>query len=260
MHGVAGTQEYLLRAAKHLDQRRSIITLFVGAAMIHFDGVGKRYTTGVVALESVSVHIAAGEFVFLVGPTGSGKSTFLRLVQRIERPTTGRVIVDGTDVGALPLAKVPYLRRRLGVVFQEFKLLVDRSVADNVAFALRVIDTDPVEIGPRVHWALETVGLASRADDTPARLSGGEQQRVCLARAIVNGPRVLLADEPTGNLDPEAAWEIMHLLSAINLRGTTVVVTTHNPTLVDVLRRRVIELHAGRVVRDESRGLYQTAL
>ncbi len=228
--------------------------------MIHFDGVGKRYSTGVVALRDVSVSIPPGEFVFLVGPTGSGKSTFLKLIQRIEQPSTGRVVLDGRDVGALPSAEIPYLRRRLGVVFQEFKLLPDRSVADNVAFALRVTDVDPVEIAPRVQWALETVGLATRASDVPARLSGGEQQRVCLARAIVNRPRVLLADEPTGNLDPEAAWEIMHLLSAINLRGTTVLVTTHNSTLVDVLRRRVIALHAGRVVRDESRGLYQTAI
>lgn len=227
--------------------------------MIHFDGVGKRYATGVVALQNVTVGIEAGEFVFLVGPTGSGKSTFLKLIQRIEQPTTGRVVVDGADVGALPAVRVPYLRRRLGVVFQEFKLLQDRTVTDNVAFALRVTDSDPVEIRPRVQWALEIVGLAGRGPDLPARLSGGEQQRVCLARAIVTRPRVLLADEPTGNLDPEAAWEIMHLLSAINLRGTTVVVTTHNPTLVDVLRRRVIELHAGRVIRDESRGLYQTA-
>ncbi len=228
--------------------------------MIHFDGVGKRYSTGVVALRDVSVSIPPGEFVFLVGPTGSGKSTFLKLIQRIEQPSTGRVVLDGRDVGSLPPAEIPHLRRRLGVVFQEFKLLPDRSVADNVAFALRVTDVDPVEIAPRVQWALETVGLATRASDVPARLSGGEQQRVCLARAIVNRPRVLLADEPTGNLDPEAAWEIMHLLSAINLRGTTVLVTTHNSTLVDVLRRRVVALHAGRVVRDESRGLYQAAI
>jgi len=227
--------------------------------MIHFDGVGKRFGTGVVALQDVTVRIDPGEFVFLVGPTGSGKSTFLELIQRIERPTAGRITVDGTDVSALPSAQVPFLRRRLGVVFQEFKLLPDRSVFENVAFALRVTETDPVEIGPRVQWALDTVGMASRAGDLPARLSGGEQQRVGIARAIVTRPRVVLADEPTGNLDPEAAWEIMHLLSAINLRGTTVLVTTHNHTLVDILRRRVIELHAGRVVRDEARGLYQTA-
>jgi cell division transport system ATP-binding protein len=227
--------------------------------MILFDGVGKRYAAGVVGLHDVSVRIEPGEFVFLVGPTGSGKSTFLKLIQRIEQPTTGRVVVDGTDVGALSAAQVPLLRRRLGAVFQDFKLLPDRTVAENVAFALRVTGVDAAELRPRVSWALDTVGLAQRADDLPARLSGGEQQRVGIARAIVTRPRVVLADEPTGNLDPEAAWEIMHLLSAINLRGTTMVVTTHNPTLVDVLRRRVIELHAGRVVRDESRGLYQTA-
>lgn len=227
--------------------------------MIHFDGVGKRYPTGVAALSQVSVRIDPGEFVFLVGPTGSGKSTFLKLVQAIERPTAGRVVVDGDDIGTLPTAAVPRLRRRLGVVFQEFKLLPDRTVADNVAFALRVTGADPAEIGPRVQWALETVGMAGRAGDLPVRLSGGEQQRVCLARAIVTRPRVLLADEPTGNLDPEAAWEIVQLLARINLRGTTVLVSTHNPTLVDILRRRVIELCAGRVVRDEARGLYQSA-
>lgn len=227
--------------------------------MINLDRVGKRYATGVVALQDVSLRIERGEFVFLVGPTGSGKSTVLKLIQRIERPTSGRVEVDGLDLCSLPDSQVPLLRRRLGVVFQEFKLLPDRSVADNVGFALRVTETHPAEIAPRVRWALETVGMAHRADDQPQRLSGGEQQRVCLARAIVTWPQVVLADEPTGNLDPEAAWEIMQLLNVINLRGTTVVVTTHNSMLVDVLRRRVIELHAGRVMRDESRGLYQTA-
>ncbi len=225
--------------------------------MIHFDGVEKRYPSGVLALQGVSLHIEPGEFVFLVGPTGSGKSTILRLVQCIERPTAGCVTVDGTDVGTLPPSQVPLLRRRLGVVFQEFKLLPDRSVADNVAFALRVTDVEPAEVVPRVRWALETVGMAHRANDPPARLSGGEQQRVCLARAVVTRPRIVLADEPTGNLDPDAAWQIVHLLGTINLRGTTVVMSTHNPTLVDVLRRRVIALHAGRIVRDETRGLYQ---
>ncbi len=227
--------------------------------MVQFDGVGKRYSSGVIALQDVTVHIAAGEFVFLVGPTGSGKSTFLKLIQRVERPTTGRVVVDGVDVGALAAAEVPYFRRRLGVVFQEFKLLPGRTVAGNVAFALEVTGADPLEITPRVHWALEVVGLADRAHALPASLSGGEQQRAAIARAIVNRPRVLLADEPTGNLDPEAAWEIMHLLSEINRRGTTVIVTTHNPTLVDILRRRVVELRGGRVVRDEHRGLYAPA-
>jgi cell division transport system ATP-binding protein len=227
--------------------------------MIQFDDVVARYATGVVALQHVTLGIEPGEFVFLVGPTGSGKSTFLKLIQRIERPSAGRVIVDGTDVGALPATEIPALRRRLGVVFQEFKLLPDRTVADNVAFALRVTGTDPLEIAPRVQWALEVAGLEDRARELPARLSGGEQQRVGVARAIVNRPSLLLADEPTGNLDPEAAWETMHLLSAVNHRGTTVVVTTHNPTLVDILRRRVVALHEGRVVRDEHRGLYTAA-
>ncbi len=227
--------------------------------MIDFHGVGKRYATGVVALEDVTLRIEPGEFAFLVGPTGSGKSTFLKLIQRIERPTAGRVVVDGADLGSLPASGVPHLRRRLGVVFQEFKLLPDRSVADNVAFPLRVTGVDAVEVAPRVQWALEVVGLDGRARESPDKLSGGEQQRVGLARAIVNQPHIVLADEPTGNLDPEAAWEIMQLLSSINLRGTTVVVTTHNPTLVDILRRRVIALRAGRVVRDEHRGLYDAA-
>lgn len=227
--------------------------------MILFDRVRKQYAPGVTALHDVSLRIDRGEFVFLVGPTGSGKSTILKLIQRIETPTGGRVVVDGSDLIALPAAQVPHLRRRLGVVFQEFKLLSDRTVFENVAFALRVIGTDPLEIAPRVQWALDVVGLADRCRDLPATLSGGEQQRVAIARAIVNRPVVLLADEPTGNLDPAAAWDIMHLLSSINVRGTTVLVTTHNPTIVDVLRQRVIALEAGRVIRDESRGLYTTA-
>jgi len=227
--------------------------------MILFDDVGKRYSPGVVALKGVTLHIDPGEFVFLVGPTGSGKSTILKLIQRIELASTGRVVVDGVDLGTLAPGEVPVHRRRLGVVFQEFKLLADRTVSENVAFALRVIRADPLEIPARVQWALEIVGLADRSRDLPAKLSGGEQQRVAIARAIVNRPLVLLADEPTGNLDPTAAWDIMHVLSSINLRGTTVLVTTHNPTIVDVLRQRVIALEGGRIVRDESRGLYTVA-
>jgi len=227
--------------------------------MIDFYSVGKQYMTGVVALEDITLRIERGEFAFLVGPTGSGKSTFLKLVQRIERPTSGRVVVDGDDLDALPAGLVPHLRRRLGVVFQDFRLLADRTVAENVAFPLRVTGVPLIEIPPRVQWALEVVGLDERAGDLPAKLSGGEQQRVGVARAIVNKPHIVLADEPTGNLDPAAAWDIMQLLSAVNQRGTTVVVTTHNPTLVDILRRRVIALRAGRVVRDERRGLYNSA-
>lgn len=227
--------------------------------MIQFHQVGKRYTTGVVALEDITLRIEPSEFTFLVGPTGSGKSTLLKLIQRIECPTTGQVVVDGIDVGVLPAGGVPDLRRRLGVVFQEFRLLVDRTVAENVAFPLRVTGVPAEEVTPRVQWALEVVGLSERGGDLPARLSGGEQQRVGVARAIVNRPHIVLADEPTGNLDPAAAWEIMQLLSVINRRGTTVVVTTHNPTMVDILRRRVIALKCGRVVRDERRGLYEIA-
>ena len=227
--------------------------------MILFDDVGKRYSPGVVALQVVTLHIDPGEFVFLVGPTGSGKSTILKLIQRIELASTGRVVVDGVDLSTLAAGEVPLHRRRLGVVFQEFKLLADRMVSENVAFALRVIRADPLEIPARVQWALEIVGLADRSRDFPAKLSGGEQQRVAIARAIVNRPLVLLADEPTGNLDPTAAWDIMRVLSSINLRGTTVLVTTHNPTIVDVLRQRVIALEGGRIVRDESRGLYTVA-
>lgn len=227
--------------------------------MILFDDVGKRYSPGVVALQDITFHIEPGEFVFLVGPTGSGKSTILKLIQRIELASTGHVVVDGVDLSTLATGEVPLHRRRLGVVFQEFKLLTDRTVFENVAFALRVIRADPLEIPARVEWALEIVGLADRSRDLPVRLSGGEQQRVAIARAIVNRPLVLLADEPTGNLDPAAAWDIMHVLSSINLRGTTVLVTTHNPTIVDVLRQRVIALEGGRIVRDESRGLYTVA-
>jgi cell division transport system ATP-binding protein len=224
--------------------------------MILFEDVGKRYSTGVVALQDVSLRIEPGEFVFLVGPTGSGKSTILKLIQRVELATAGRVVVDGTDVGRLSAAEVPLHRRRLGVVFQEFKLLSDRTVFENVAFALRVIGADPLEIPARVQWALDVVGMAERGQELPATLSGGEQQRVAIARAIVNRPLVVLADEPTGNLDPTTAWEVIHVLSSINLRGTTVLVTTHNPTIVDVLRQRVIALEGGRIVRDESRGVY----
>lgn len=227
--------------------------------MILFEDVGMRYSTGVAALKDVTFHIDPGEFVFLVGPTGSGKSTILKLIQRIELASRGRVIVEGVDVGRLSAGEVPLHRRRLGVVFQEFKLLSDRTVFENVAFALRVIRADPLEIPARVQWALDIVGMADRGRELPATLSGGEQQRVAIARAIVNRPVMVLADEPTGNLDPAAAWEIMHVLSSINLRGTTVLVTTHNPTIVDVLRQRVIALEGGRIVRDESRGLYTAA-
>jgi len=224
--------------------------------MVQLDDVTKVFPNGVVALRHVSLRIEPGEFVFVVGPTGTGKSTLLRLVYRDELPTSGRVVVYRRDISRLRSRGVALLRRRLGVVFQDFKLLPARTAYDNVAFALRVIGTPSQEIRPRALRALALVGLEDRANAMPVELSGGEQQRVSIARAIVNDPPLLLADEPTGNLDPGSSWEIIQLLSQINTRGTTVIVTTHNKTIVDVLRRRVIQLAGGQVVRDQIHGLY----
>ncbi|MCL6499597.1 MAG: cell division ATP-binding protein FtsE [Firmicutes bacterium] len=220
------------------------------------EGVYKVYPGGRVALRDVSLSVDEGEFVFLVGPTGAGKSTLLRLLYRDELPTRGRVRVAGWDVHRLRPGQVPFLRRHLGVVFQDFKLLADRTVYENVAFALRAVGTPPAWIPARVRAALELVGLWERADAFPRQLSGGEQQRASIARALANQPRILLADEPTGNLDPDTSWDIVKLLSRINLRGTTVVMTTHNKTVVDILRRRVVELQEGQVVLDEVWGRY----
>ncbi len=224
--------------------------------LIELAGVHKVYPGGRVALQDVSLSVEEGEFVFLVGPTGAGKSTLLRLLYRDEVPTRGRVHVAGWEVHRMRPGQVPLLRRQLGVVFQDFKLLPDRTVYENVAFALRAVGTPPEWIPGRVRAALELVGLENRADAFPRQLSGGEQQRASIARALANRPRLLLADEPTGNLDPDTSWEIVTLLSRINLRGTTVVMTTHNKTVVDILRRRVVELQDGRVVRDEVWGRY----
>jgi cell division transport system ATP-binding protein len=225
-------------------------------ARVVLQQVTKVYPNGIAALRGVSLSIEPGEFVFLVGASGAGKSTLLRLLYRAEVPTEGSVWVDGVEVNRLRPREVPGLRRRIGVVFQDFKLLRDRTVAENVGFALRVTGTPPEWIPPRIRWALETVGLEDRADAFPHELSGGEQQRVAIARAIALRPGLLLADEPTGNLDPETSWEIMRLLVRIHLHGTTVVMATHNRLLVDILRRRVVELCEGRVVRDEVWGEY----
>ncbi len=225
-------------------------------ALIELEGVSKVYPNGRVALRDLCLSIEEGEFVFVVGPTGTGKSTLLRLLYREEVPTRGRVHVAGFEVHRLRSSAVPHLRRQLGVVFQDFKLLPDRTVYENVAFALRAVGTPPEWVRGRVLESLERVGLADRAEAFPHELSGGEQQRVSIARAIANRPRILLADEPTGNLDPDTSWEIVTLLSRINLRGTTVVMATHNRTVVDVLRRRVVEMNDGRIVRDEVQGRY----
>ena len=224
--------------------------------MVRFQDVSKFHSNGVVALRDVSLSVEPGEFVFIVGPTGTGKSTLLKLVYREETPSAGTVYVTGRDVGRLRHPGIAGLRRALGVVFQDFKLLPARTVFENVAFALRVTGAPREEIRSRVTRALDLVCLADRAAAMPAELSGGEQQRVSIARAIVNDPPLLLADEPTGNLDPNSSWEIMQVLSRVNLQGTTVIMTTHNKMIVDILRRRVVQLAAGSIVRDEARGLY----
>lgn len=208
------------------------------------------------ALDDVSVDIEKGEFVFLVGASGSGKSTFLRLVLREEKPTAGNVWVGGKDLTRLSSWKVPTLRRQIGCVFQDFRLLPNRTVAGNVAFALEVIGTSEKEIESIIPNVLELVGLEGKEDRYPNEISGGEQQRVAIARAFVNKPAVLIADEPTGNLDPETSIGIMKLLDRINKIGTTVVMATHDVAIVDQMRKRVIEIDTGKVVRDQSRGVY----
>ena len=225
--------------------------------MIRFDKVSKTYPGQKrPALESLDLEIAKGEFVFLVGSSGSGKSTFLRLVLRETRPSTGRVHVAGKEINRLSGWKVPKLRRQVGTVFQDFRLLPNKTVHENVAFALQVIGKSRADIDALVPETLEMVGLEGKAHRMPDELSGGEQQRVAIARAFVNRPMILIADEPTGNLDPTTSVGIMKLLDRINRTGTTVVMATHDSSIVDQMRKRVIELDDGRIVRDEARGIY----
>ena len=227
--------------------------------MIRFDSVSKSYPGATrPALNDVTLEIGKGEFVFLVGASGSGKSSLLRLILKEERPTSGQVHVLGQKLAALPSRKVPYFRRNLGVVFQDFRLLPNKSVHDNVAFTLQVIGKSRGFIQEAVPDALKTVGLAGKANRMPHELSGGEQQRVAIARAVVNRPAILLADEPTGNLDPATSQGIMALLERINLGGTTVVMATHEAGIVDRMQRRVVELMSGHIVRDEREGGYVT--
>ncbi len=225
--------------------------------MIKLENVSKVYKNDNAALRDASVEILKGEFVFLVGPSGSGKSTFIRLLNRQEVATTGSVWVAGKDIGTLPSWKVPHLRRNIGYVFQDYKLLQNKTVAENVAFALEAIGRPRQTIKTQVPAILELVGLGHKAKARPNELSGGEQQRVSIARAFVNRPLILLADEPTGNLDPATTVGIMKLLDRINRTGTTVVMATHDRGIVDVMRRRVIELDNGLIVRDQSRGVYE---
>lgn len=225
--------------------------------MIRFENVTKVYPkTDRPALDNVSIDIEKGEFVFLVGLSGSGKSTFLRLVLREEKPTSGKIHVAGKDLGTLSNWKVPELRRQVGTVFQDFRLLPNKTVAENVAFTLHVLGYSKKEIAREVPEVLELVGLEDKADRKPGELSGGEQQRVAIARAYVSNPAILIADEPTGNLDPATSVGIMKLLDRINREGTTVVMATHDAGIVDQMRKRVIELDKGQVIRDQARGVY----
>ena len=224
--------------------------------MIRFENVSKTYKNGTPALTNISLDIEKGEFVFLVGASGSGKTTFLRLLLREELADQGRILEAGRDIGTLPRWRVPYLRRNIGCVFQDFRLLPNKTVFENVAFALEVIGRPRSTVENQVPQILDLVGLGAKSKNLPGELSGGEQQRVAVARAFVNRPLILLADEPTGNLDPVNSESIMALLERINRTGTTVVMATHDKALVDRMRRRVIELDRGEMIRDQVRGVY----
>jgi cell division transport system ATP-binding protein len=225
--------------------------------MIKLDNVSKVYNGEVVALRDATFEVQKGEFVFLVGPSGSGKSTLLRLINKQEDPEHGTVWVAGKSINDLPGYKVPYLRRNIGTVFQDYKLLANKTVFENVAFALEVIGRPKHVIRQQVPAILELVGLAGKQERFPHQLSGGEQQRVSIARAFVNRPLILIADEPTGNLDPTTSEGIMRLLDRINKTGTTVVMATHDQRMVNMMRRRVIELDRGTIIRDQARGVYE---
>ncbi|HEX3029359.1 MAG TPA: cell division ATP-binding protein FtsE [Clostridia bacterium] len=225
--------------------------------MIEFRNVTKKYANGTVAVRNADIKIAKGDFVFLVGPSGSGKSTLIKLLLKEEDATEGEVFVNGYQVTSMSRKEVPYLRRSLGVVFQDFRLLPNKTVYENVAFAMQITEALPKEIRRQVPMALALVGLSRKANAYPNQLSGGEQQRVVLARALVNNPALLIADEPTGNLDPENSWEIMKLLTEINHRGTTVIVATHEKSIVDAMKKRVIAIDKGVIVRDQQKGLYE---
>jgi cell division transport system ATP-binding protein len=224
--------------------------------MIRIKNVTKTYPNGYVALDNVNLHISRNEFVYLVGQSGAGKSTLLNMLYKAETPSAGDIYIDNIPLSTISAKQIPFLRRSIGVIFQDYKLLPKRTVYENVAFALRVMHFSRARIRRQVTQVLELVGLQQKMYNMPSELSGGEQQRICIARAIVNNPPVLLADEPTGSLDPETSWEIMQLLSKINSRQTTVVVATHNKSIVDDIRKRVIQMENGHIVRDEQLGMY----
>jgi cell division transport system ATP-binding protein len=227
-----------------------------GDEMIEMIDVWKTYPNGTNALEGVSVRIVKGEFVYVVGPSGAGKSTFIKLMYRQVNPTQGQIFIKGHNVSTLRERQIPKLRRNIGVVFQDYKLLQKKTVFENVAFALEVVEAPRKIIKPKVMELLDLVKLKHKAKSYPTELSGGEQQRVSIARALVNTPSLVIADEPTGNLDPDTSWEIMRIFEEINHRGTTVVMATHNKEIVNTMRKRVIAIERGRIARDQARGDY----
>ncbi len=226
--------------------------------MIEFTNVTKKYNKNI-GIENVSVHIKPGEFVFLVGPSGAGKSTFIKLIMKEINPTSGSIKVRGKEITNMPNREIPQLRRKIGMVFQDFRLLPKKTVYENVAFAMEVIHRTPRSIRRHVPQALELVGISDKVNRYPDELSAGEQQRVAIARAIINNPRVLIADEPTGNLDPDTAWEIMQLLEEINKKGTTIVMVTHSKDIVDRMKKRVIAIEEGHITRDDI-GVYESSV
>jgi cell division transport system ATP-binding protein len=222
--------------------------------MIEFQNVSKKYDNGVMALDNVNIKIEKGEFVFIVGPSGAGKSTFIKTI--LKDVSTGKIWVDETNITRLHRRRIPYLRRKVGVVFQDFRLLPTKTVYENIAFAMEIVGTNQRIIRKQVPMILALVGLMGKGNFYPNQLSGGEQQRVSIARAMINNPPILIADEPTGNLDPDTSWEIMKILRTINRRGTTILMATHDREIVDIMRKRVIALEKGNVARDDKIGVY----
>lgn len=225
--------------------------------MIRFDHVSKHYTGNVAALDDISVELKDGDFVFLIGPSGAGKTTLLRLLIGETRPSSGNVIIDTTDIQSIPKGKLHILRRKVGMIFQDFKLLPDRTVFENVAIALEILGKDRESTTKEVNAILSLVGLEKKRRMFPVQLSAGELQRASIARAIVAGPKILLADEPTGNLDPQTAWDILNILTEVNRIGTTIIMATHNVSIVDDMKKRTLTLERGKLVRDEASGRYR---
>ena len=228
--------------------------------MIEFKNVSKVYDKGSIAIQNATFTINNGDFVFLVGSSGSGKSTIIKMILKEKDPTTGKIYINGTDTTKLKRKQIPYLRRSMGVVFQDFRLIAEKTVYDNVAFAMYMIGASKKHIKRQVPMVLALVGIADKADKKPEELSGGEQQRVAIARALVNNPSVIIADEPTGNLDPQTAWDIMALFKEINRRGTTVVMATHAEDIVNSMNERVIEIDKGTIIRDDEKGGYRSEI